>query len=61
MSDSENDDWFTKDIDEFVAPTVKAEAKDDAGYCENAEISMNKNPYEAMIFGSKFSREWKCI
>lgn len=54
MCDSEEDDWFTKDLDEFVAPTVISEPKVEACHSRMNGIR-SKNPYEDLIRGSELS------
>lgn len=50
MSDSEDDDWFTKDLDEFVAPKVVEERKVET--CHS--VTATTNPYKDLLLGSKF-------
>lgn len=48
MSDSEDDDWFSKDLDEFVAPKVIGKER------ENKEISIRNHPYQSLIIESEY-------
>lgn len=50
MSDSEDDDWFTKDLDEFVAPIVVDDRKDET--CHSVTLLIN--PYKDLLHGSEF-------